>query len=137
MGGVLVMGRRTFESIGRPLPGRRTIVVTRQADWSSTGVERADSPDAAIALAGDAATFVVGGAQIYAAMMPRVGVIDLTVVQSQVAGDTRLNLDLSHFRRVRQSRVPAGPRDSVPTRFERWVRLDLIAPKSEKAARTP
>ena len=48
MGGVLIMGRRTYDSIGRPLPGRRTIVITRNPDWSAEGVESADSPAAAI-----------------------------------------------------------------------------------------
>ena len=63
MGKPIIMGRKTFESIGRPLPGRRNIVVTRNADWSHSGCERAASLDEAIALAGDAEeVFVIGGA---------------------------------------------------------------------------
>ena len=53
MGGVLIMGRRTFDSIGRALPGRRTIVVTRNAEWRFDGVDTASSPEKAVEMAGD------------------------------------------------------------------------------------
>lgn len=66
MGHTLVMGRKTCESIGRPLPGRRTIVVTRQTDWSMDGVEKAESVTAAVAAAGDVdRVYIAGGGQIY------------------------------------------------------------------------
>jgi dihydrofolate reductase len=72
MGHVLVMGRTTYESIGRPLPGRTTIVLTRDPDWSAEGVLVAHSLDEALARAasvpGD--VHVVGGAQVYAAALP-------------------------------------------------------------------
>jgi dihydrofolate reductase len=62
----IIMGRKTFESIGRPLPNRRNIVVTRNAEWSHDGAETATSLPAAITLAGQADAFIIGGAQIYA-----------------------------------------------------------------------
>lgn len=62
----IIMGRKTFDSIGRPLPNRRNIVVTRDPDWHHDGVEAVLSLQAAAALAGDAEAFVIGGAQIYA-----------------------------------------------------------------------
>ena len=65
MGGVLIMGRRTYDSIGRPLPGRRTIVVTRNPDWASAGVDSALNPEKAMEMAGQDRCFVVGGAEIY------------------------------------------------------------------------
>lgn len=65
-GHAIIMGRKTYDSIGRPLPNRRNIVVTRNPDWSAAGVERAASLDAAVRLAGDGEVFVIGGAQIYA-----------------------------------------------------------------------
>lgn len=61
----IIMGRKTFDSIGRPLPNRRNIVVTTNPDWRHDGVERALSVAHAIALAGEAPAFVIGGAQIY------------------------------------------------------------------------
>ena len=66
LGHPLVMGRRTFDSIGRPLPGRRTIVLTRDPRWAHPGCERAASLADAIALAGDAdEVFIAGGAEVY------------------------------------------------------------------------
>ena len=64
-GHAIVMGRKTFDSIGRPLPNRRNIVVTRNADWHHDGVERAASLEDASQIAGDGEVFVIGGAQIY------------------------------------------------------------------------
>ncbi len=61
----IIMGRKTFDSIGRPLPNRRNIVVTRNREWRHEGVEAVASLEAAIALAGSAPAFVIGGAQIY------------------------------------------------------------------------
>ena len=71
MGHPVVMGRLTFDSIGRPLPGRRTIVVTRQVGWSHADVEVAHSVPEALTLAGPApVVFVAGGGQVYAEAMP-------------------------------------------------------------------
>jgi len=89
MGGTLIMGRKTYDSIGRPLPGRRTIVVTRQPDWSADGVDVAFSLEEALALAGDVeAVFVAGGAEIYRQAMPLADVIELTEVDQSPDGDT-------------------------------------------------
>lgn len=69
-GHTIIMGRKTFDSIGRPLPNRRNIVVTRTPAWNHAGVDTAPSLESAIAMAGQAAAFIVGGAQIYAQAMP-------------------------------------------------------------------
>lgn len=69
LGRPIVMGRKTFESIGRALPGRRNIVVTRNAEWSHTGVETALSLDAALALLNGERASIIGGAQIFNAAM--------------------------------------------------------------------
>ena len=122
MGGVLIMGRRTYDSIGRPLPGRRTIVVTRNQDWSSEGVDSASSPKKAMEIAGQGRCFVVGGAEIYRQMLPHCHELWLTRVWSTVEGDTKLSIDLSQFRVIEQTRVPASARDDVPTEFLRMIR---------------
>ena len=66
----IIMGRKTFDSIGRPLPNRRNIVITRNAAWVHDGVESVTSVDAALALIGDTPAYVIGGAQIYAEVLP-------------------------------------------------------------------
>ncbi len=89
MGHTLVMGRKTFDSIGRALPGRRTIVVTRNPSWSHPDVETAHSLADALALAGPAdQVFVVGGGQVYGEAMPFAQQMLLTEVPDAPEGDT-------------------------------------------------
>ena len=89
MGKPMVMGRKTFESIGRPLPGRTTIVVSRQAGLQIPGCVVADSIDAAIRAAdGAPEIMLVGGAQLYSEALPRVTRIYLTRIHADVEGDT-------------------------------------------------
>lgn len=89
MGRAMVMGRKTFESIGRALPGRRSLVVTRDPAWRGDGAEAFGDLASALAAAG-ADACVIGGAQIYAAALPRVEVIELTEVHARPRGDTVL-----------------------------------------------
>ena len=69
LGKPIIMGRKTFDSIGRPLPKRRNIVVTRNGAWSHEGVDRAASLDAAIAMLGGEPASIIGGAQVFAEAM--------------------------------------------------------------------
>jgi dihydrofolate reductase len=69
LGHPIIMGRKTFESIGRPLPGRRNIVVTRNNDWRHEGVDVVHSLDEAVALVGADSASIIGGAQIFAEAM--------------------------------------------------------------------
>ena len=91
MGHPLVMGRATFESIGRPLPGRRSIVITRTRNWRHDGVEVAGSMPLAIDLAasgrGGEEVFVIGGGQIYRLAMPLADRLLITEVGLQPEGD--------------------------------------------------
>ena len=90
MGHTLVMGRATYDSIGRPLPGRTTVVVTRDASWAAEGVLVAHSFDEALALAAELPgdVMVVGGAQIYALALPLATHQVLTEVHMSPDGDT-------------------------------------------------
>ncbi|MES2537031.1 MAG: dihydrofolate reductase [Pseudomonadota bacterium] len=76
----VIMGRKTFDSIGRPLPNRRNIVITRNPDWRHEGVDSVPSLEAAVALAGDNEAFVIGGAQIYAEALASVDRIVVTEI---------------------------------------------------------
>jgi dihydrofolate reductase len=84
----IIMGRKTFDSIGRPLPGRRNIVITRDAGWQHDGVVAVNSVDAAADLAGDTQAFIIGGAQIYAEMLPRVSRLIITEIGRAFDCDT-------------------------------------------------
>jgi dihydrofolate reductase len=91
LGKPIVMGRKTWNSIGRPLPGRHNIVVSRQRDLSADGATVVQSIDAAFAAAGDAPEIcVIGGAEIYRRTLPVADVIHLTLVHATVPADTHL-----------------------------------------------
>lgn len=66
----IIMGRKTFDSIGRPLPNRRNIVITRNPDWRHDGVETVGSVEAAVALVGEQPAYIIGGAEIYRQSLP-------------------------------------------------------------------
>lgn len=87
MGKPILMGRKTFESIGRPLPGRTNLVVTRQQGWVATGCVVASSIAEAIERADAPEVMVIGGAQIYAEVLPAVSTIHLTRVHTIIDGD--------------------------------------------------
>jgi dihydrofolate reductase len=84
---VVVMGRKTFESIGRPLPNRETVVLSR-SDFRHPGVKTIRSLEELPALAGDRQVFICGGAQVYEQALPQCAELLLTLVQREVAGDT-------------------------------------------------
>ena len=89
MGHHIVMGRKTYESIGRPLPGRTTVIVTRDPAYRVEGCLTAHSiADAIAACAGDAEIFFVGGAELYAQILPRAERLYLTEIQGDYAGDS-------------------------------------------------
>jgi dihydrofolate reductase len=89
LGSPVLMGRKTWQSIGRPLPGRHNIVLTRDPHWSAEGATRAGSIDEAIALAGAVErVFVLGGADVYARALPRAGELELTEVDAEFPADT-------------------------------------------------
>lgn len=122
MGKPIVMGRKTWESIGRPLPGRTNIVISRNPQFSAEGARVVPSLDAALALAEDIALIdgarelmVIGGAQIYAEALPRAARLYLTEVHAQVEGDAYLPaVDWPQWRersRERHAAVEPNPYD--------------------------
>ncbi len=91
MGHHLIMGRKTFESIGRCLPGRTTVILTRQPSFEFAGAKIARTIEEAVELAAaDPSPFIIGGAEIYALAMPHVSHIYLTRVHQRIDGDTYL-----------------------------------------------
>src|SRR5215212_5313970 len=88
MGSVMVMGRRTFESLPGLLPGRRHIILTRDPAWRAEGAEVASDVDEALRLARDEPVSVIGGAEIFELFLPLADRIELTEVLANVPGDT-------------------------------------------------
>jgi len=90
LGHPVIMGRKTWESLGKPLPGRENIVVTRAAGYDAPGASVASSLDAALALcAGEPTVFVIGGGELYAEALPVADGLVLTEIQRDYAGDAR------------------------------------------------
>ena len=126
----VVMGRKTFVSIGRPLPGRTNIVVTRDVDFRADGVVVTNSFADAMAIAtGDAlrrfATeiAVIGGAEIYAQWMDRADRLEITEVHARPEGDTRFaTIDATAWDEVARLRNPAGPDDSADSSYVTYRR---------------
>ncbi|MFZ0013532.1 MAG: dihydrofolate reductase [Acidimicrobiia bacterium] len=109
MGEALVMGRETFESIGRPLPGRTTVVLTRRPDWSHPGVEVAHSLQEALDMASSLGldVFVSGGAEVYRAALDVADRLELTEVDTEPQGDTFFpDVDWSKWREVSRDPHP-------------------------------
>lgn len=119
LGAPIVMGRKTFDSIGRALPGRRNVVVTRNPDWQFPGVERAGSLDDALQLLGDAPkAWILGGAQIYAAAMPHARELVLTEIDADLGADTFFPAwDRAAFRQIscEPKTGPEGHRYQIAT----------------------
>jgi dihydrofolate reductase len=110
IGHTLLMGRATFDSIGRALPGRRSIVVTRQAGWSAPGVEVAHSIEEGLSLAGDGQLFIIGGGEIYSQTIDRADRLYLTIIDRDIDGDTFFpEFDQSAFHEVEREPHAADP----------------------------
>ena len=130
LGRPVIMGRKTYESIGRPLPGRETIVLTRDPSFTSEGVVVArDLADAlckaekAADRLGADAIMVAGGSDIFALTLPLAARIHLTEVKAAPAGDRFFPpVDLELFRETRRESHPAGPEDDHPFTFVDYAR---------------
>jgi dihydrofolate reductase len=110
LGKPVVMGRKTFASIGRPLPGRDNIVITRDRAWRAEGVRIAHDIAQALALAGEAAeTMVIGGAELYAALLPLAGRIYLTEIHRDYDGDATFRLPPGDWREISREDHPGDP----------------------------
>lgn len=125
MGWPVIMGRRTWESLPdrfRPLPGRRNLVVSRDPAYAAPGAEVVASLDAALAAAGDVQRVcVIGGAQLYAAALPRADELELTEIDAELDGDTFFpDWDRTRFDAV--SRAPRIAADGTHYAFVTWRR---------------
>ena len=121
----IVMGRKTWESIGRPLPGRQNIVITRQPGYTAEGCDVVSSVDAAIAASGDAdEIMIIGGSEIYELFLHRAERIYLTRVHATLEGDARFMLPgTSDWRLVSDERHAADDSNEFDYSFRRYDRV--------------
>ena len=119
MGKPIVMGRKTYESIGRPLPGRHNIVVSRKPDYKAEGCTVVHSPEAALAAAGDVEEVVViGGAYLYKYFLPVSGRLYLTILDESFAGDVFFpEFDVSEWRTTLSERHGPDEKNAHRYRF--------------------
>ena len=130
LGKPVLMGRKTWASIGRPLPGRPNVVVTRDPGFSAPGAEVVSSLDAGLAAArreaerlGADEICVIGGGEIYRQVFDRADILHVTHVEAEVEGDTRFpEIDSTRFEKVFEEAIPQGEKDSHAMRFVTWRR---------------
>lgn len=116
----IIMGRKTFDSLGRPLPGRRNMVVTRQPNWSAEGVEVFATVEDALAAFEGADGFIVGGGEIYRLALPLVDVLYVTLVHTEISGaDTWFPEYRDRFTEVAREDHPADERHAYAYSFIR------------------
>ncbi|MEY4478230.1 MAG: hypothetical protein RL276_535 [Bacteroidota bacterium] len=114
----IIMGRKTFDSLGRPLPGRRNMVVTRQPNWSAEGVEVFATVEDALAALEGADGFIVGGGEIYRIALPLVDVLYVTLVHTEISGaDTWFPEYRDRFTEVAREDHPADERHAYAYSF--------------------
>lgn len=132
MGKPLIMGRKTFVSVGeRPLPGRPHFIVTRNADYKAAGVETCSSLEGAISAATQSARalgvdeiFVAGGGEIYRQAMSVADRLYVTHVDVEVEGDTYFpQIDIDVFSAAETNFIPAGEKDDYDMRFVTYSRI--------------
>jgi dihydrofolate reductase len=134
LGKPVVMGRKTWDSIGRPLPGRPNIVVTRDASFAAPGATVVSSLDEGLAVAqreaealGVDEVCVIGGGQIYAQVFDRADILHVTRVEADVAGDTRFPaIDPAVFEKIADEPIPQGEKDSHAMHFATWRRRKAV-----------
>lgn len=137
LGCPVVMGRKTFQSIGRPLPGRDNIVISRDCSWADgiDGITRVGSLEAALERAntsigdsGAGAIMIVGGGQIYEAALPRADRLEITRVHASPAGDTLFpDIDPGTWREVERETPPRGEKDTADVTFLTYRRREPAA----------
>ncbi|QND53608.1 dihydrofolate reductase [Phyllobacterium sp. 628] len=131
MGKPIVMGRKTWDSLGKPLPGRTNIVITRDPAFSVEGVIAARSVDEALMIAGSHASAdkvdeicVIGGGEIYRQLLDRADRLHLTWVLADIEGDAFFPaIDPKIWKEVSQEEFPAGEKDNYATRYVVYERL--------------
>ena len=124
-GHCIVMGRKTFESIGKPLPNRTSIIITRDTTYSQEGCLVAHSIEEAIALAGDTKVFIIGGAEIYKQALAKqlADVLDITLVHQEFEADVYFpEIDQKVWSEVSREDFPADEKNQYAYSFVSYTK---------------
>jgi dihydrofolate reductase len=123
MGCPIIMGRKTYESIGRLLPGRKNMIITRSLDFKLEGAEVYNSLDAAIKNCTEEKVFIIGGAEIYHLAMPLLTELYVTKVKHQFDADTHFpEIKTNQFELVWEECHEADEKNKFDYCFQKWVR---------------
>lgn len=126
MGRPIIMGRLTYESIGRALPGRQNIIITRQVDYKADGCDVVTSPADALRVSGDAdEVMIIGGSQIYALFLPKATRLYVTRVHCEVDGDAYFpEIDADEWSLLASEPRPASAANEFAFSFNCYERID-------------
>lgn len=123
MGAPILMGRKTYESIGRVLPGRKNIIISRRSDYRVEGAEIYHSIESAIASCKDEKVFVIGGAEIYKQAFPYLNEIYRTLIQSRFKADTHFpEISKNDWNLVWEECHEVDEKNKFPYCFQKWVK---------------
>lgn len=129
----IIMGRKTFESIGRPLPNRTNIVITRNQDWNPDGIVAVNSLEEAIEKGKyiDKDIFIIGGGNIYEQALWMTDALEVTEVHHPFEGDAFFpEINLEEWKEVARERFPADEKHAYKYSFVRYERITPVAPKA-------
>jgi dihydrofolate reductase len=132
MGSPILMGRKTFEAIGKPLPGRCNIIISRDPDYRQAGCQVFNDIDSALGYCSDSPeVFVIGGATLYQALLPRADYLYLTEIDQDFAGDTFFpEIDTTQWREIENEHVTDDQSVDFSYRFLKLEHLPESPPKS-------
>ncbi len=123
MGCPIIMGRKTYQSIGKLLPGRKNIIITRNEDFKIEGAEIHQSLNAAISECDSEKVFVIGGAEIYTLAMPMIKELYITIVKNKFDADTFFSkINTSQFNLVWEDCHEADEKNKFDYCFQKWIR---------------
>lgn len=127
MGSPILMGRKTFESIGRPLPGRRNVIISRNPAYRQEGCEVFNDLEQALTCCGDAEEiFVIGGAKLYKTLLPRADYLYLTEINQEFTGDTLFpEFDRQDWREIDREDIADDPTVDFSYSFIKLEKIDV------------
>lgn len=135
MGKAILMGRKTWQSIGRPLPGRQNIVISRNSSFIATGADVTDSLETAIELSESAEIMVIGGGQLYKAALPYARRMVLTLIDIEPEADTWFpEWNCGQWEKVKEQGFQADEKNGLAYRIVEFTRVGDVDPRAYRSS---